>query len=266
MTLADVAALSPRKYVAQPKHDGCYARLHLDSRGCVERVLSRTGAHLAAPDLMGALVGWPDSVLVGELEAHTEAGARVAAARGAQACHLFDCIRVGGRYVAREPYRTRRDYLHRMQAEVVNLDHARDTQPTDHGRRGTGGKWARERWHGFELTPIVEQVPVSRVGALWDDHVGAGGEGLVIVALDSPVGRRRAKRKVKDTRTIDCAVVSVGPRNALLEYGGQVFAVGVASHILECGMVVELKHDGWYESAAIPRFPRIVRVRTDLRQ
>lgn len=65
--------------------DGAYARVHLDRRGRVERILARREQEfprsIVGP-LVGAFLGWPDSVYVGELEAHTEAGNRAAATRG----------------------------------------------------------------------------------------------------------------------------------------------------------------------------------------
>src|SRR5690606_17002432 len=72
LSIERVAGLG-RRYVAQPKIDGSYVHLHLDSRGRIARVLYRSGLEVSrnlAGHLLGAFVGWPDSVLVGELEAH----------------------------------------------------------------------------------------------------------------------------------------------------------------------------------------------------
>src|SRR5690606_10626914 len=127
--------------------------------------------------------GWPDSVLVGELEAHTEAANRtVLERRGVRLVHLFDCIRSGGRYIAREPYRARRDALWQMQSEVVNLLPQSPYADRDglRARSLKSGRYCRATPTDYRLTPIVPQVPVSRAGELWDQVEAGHLEGLVV--------------------------------------------------------------------------------------
>jgi hypothetical protein len=47
-----------------------------------------------------------------------------------------------------------------------------------------------------------------------------------------------------------------------------MFTVGLAGHKLVVGDIVEIVHEGFYESGVrlTPRFPRIVRLRLDLRE
>lgn len=261
-----------RGWVLQPKVDGCYARVHLDRRGRVERVLSRAGAPLERAlvgHLVGAFVGWPDSVLVGELEAHTEAGNRAAAARGWRALHLFDVVRAGGRYLGREPYRARRDALWRMQSEVVNLGCELPWYEDDRGARDRRtGRWCRAVPTDWRLTPIVPQVPAARLEQAWSEWgPDAGAEGLVAVNLEAELGARGAKRKVKRTDTLDAVVVAAGQSALTCEWAGRIVTVaaGAAGDArIRVGEVVELACEGWYEASSLPRFARLVRRRTDL--
>jgi hypothetical protein len=265
------AAELGRSWVLQPKVDGCYARAHLDRRGRIERVLSRAGAEFGRDlvgHLLGAFVGWPDSVLVGELEAHTEAGNRAAAARGWRALHLFDCIRAGGRYLGREPYRTRRDTLWRMQSEVVNLGCELPWYEDDHGARDrASGRWCRAVPTDWRLTPIVAQRPAARARQAWREWgPDAGAEGLVAVNLEAELGARGAKRKVKRTDTLDAVVVATGQGALTVEWAGRIVTVaaGAAGDArIRLGEVVELACEGFYDSS-LPRFARLVRRRTDL--
>lgn len=268
-SLADAAALGAR-WVLQPKVDGCYARAHLDGRGRIERVLSRTGAELERSlvgHLLGALVGWPGSVLVGELEAHTEAGNRAAATRGWRALHLFDCVRAGARYLGREPYSARRDAMWRMQSEVVNLGLELPWAADEHGARDrASGQWCEAVPTDWRLTPIVAQRPAAQASLAWADVERNGAEGLVAVAVDASLGARGAKRKIKATSTLDCRVLSAGGGVARVEYGGAVFVVSARGQgdELEPGDIVEVAHDGWYEAGSTPRFARLLRRRADL--
>lgn len=269
----ELAGLGAR-VVVQPKLDGAYARVHLDRRGRIERVLRRDGREFGRDlvgHLVGAFVGWPGAVLVGELEAHTEAANRVAAIRGWRALHLFDCVRAhGGLYVAREPYHVRRDYLWRMQSEVVNLGCELPWYEDVHGARSRAtGRFVPATPTDWRLTPIVPQRPAQRAEAAWDEWVAPGTdaiEGLVAVELDARLGARRAKRKVKLAQTLDCRLISARGGAAVVEYGGQRFAVsarGLGADVRP-GSVVEVLCDGWHEKSATPRFARILRLRSDL--
>lgn len=271
MPLERAAALG-RGWAVQAKVDGCYARAHLDRRGRIERVLSRAGRPLERAlvgHILGAFVGWPDSVLVGELEAHTEAGNRAAAGRGWRALHLFDVVRAGGRYLGREPYRARRDALWRMQSEVVNLGCELPWYEDDHGARSKAtGRWCRAVATDWRLTPILPQWPAGRAEEAWGAWgPDAGGEGLVVVNLEAPLGARGAKRKVKRTDTLDAVVVASGQGALTVEWAGRLVTVAAgapADARIGVGEVVELACEGWYERTSLPRFARLVRQRTDL--
>lgn len=257
-------ALDPDRWGWMPKVDGVYARITLDRRGRIATVLSRSGSHLSeARELLGLAAGAPDSVLHGELEAHTEAGNR-AASRGWRLLHLFDVTRHAGRDVTEFGYLARYELLHQAHAAIEQRD---SWHVDEHGDAHdlASGRYVVPAPRDSRRIPIVPLVRDAR--SLWDEHVErGGGEGLVAVRLDAPVRARGGKRKIKATDTIDCRVVAVGGGAARLEHGGQVFAVSARGRwsTLAVGEVVEVACDGWYEAGATPRFARIVRVRCDL--
>jgi hypothetical protein len=259
--------LDPRRWAWMPKRDGVYARATLDGRGRIARVLSRAGAELAeAADLIGLVAGEPDSVLHGELEAHTEAGNRAAAARGWRALHLFDVTRTAGRDVTAIPFEERYGLLHQAQARLEQAGAGRvagwtvDAAGDAHDRRG---RYCRQVPRDLRRFPIV---PLHRgrgaAAALWRDHVElAGGEGIVAVQLGAPARARGGKRKVKLTESLESRVVEAGAGLLRVVYGSVAFTVGGTAPI---GAIVTVLHDGWYERGATPRFPRLERLRRDL--
>jgi hypothetical protein len=266
-------ALDPSRWAHQPKIDGIYTRVTLDRRGRIANVLDRGGKPIReARDLIGITAGAPDSVLHAELEAHTEAGNRIAAARGWRALHLFDCTRFAGRDVRGEAYQDRYGMLHRMQAELECTGTARrkpwsvDDQGDAHDR---GGRYCKQVPRDLRRLPIV---PLARGASgareLWDSFVEReGGEGLVAVRLDAPAGARGAKRKIKNGGTLDATVLGVENGVAELAWRTLTFLVSARGRIaadLVPGAIVEVATDGWYESSTTPRFARIVRRRTDL--
>lgn len=274
-TLEKAAQLGPR-FVLQPKHDGALARVHLDGRGRIDRVFQRSGREFG-PELVGhlkgALVGRPDSVLVGELEAYSERSTRAAATRGWRLLHLFDCIRDGREYLARAPYEARRAALCSMRDEAEASGRGLPWAEDELGRAHSlaTGRYVEAVPTDWRLTPIVEQRPAQHAQAAWADWVAAvGGEGLVAVALDAPVGARGAKRKIKATDTLDCRVVRNGGEGVIaVEYGGTVFPVSARARgdaAIAVGDVVEVATDGWWETAVrpLPKNPRLVRRRVDL--
>src|SRR5690606_34286485 len=113
------AARLGRGYVVQPKYDGALCTALTDDKGRVYQLLTRQGhpfpAAIAA-DFRG--VTWMrNSAVIGELEAWTEAGNRIAARRGYRLLHLFDCLRVAGEDFTGRSYGDRRDAL--MRAESI---------------------------------------------------------------------------------------------------------------------------------------------------
>src|SRR5690606_32062635 len=180
-------------------------------------------------------------------------------------------------YLAREPYRKRRDALWRSQSYAENFGSGVPWRDDVLGRAHdkATGRYRDRIPRDWRLTPIVDQLAPSRAGDLWDRAQVGEVEGLVAVNLAAPIGRRRAKVKCKPTSTIDAVVVDVGRRAATLAWAGGRFAVSAKGIELVPGQVVEVAHDGWYErgakvpgksygAGATPRFARIVRHRRDL--
>jgi ATP-dependent DNA ligase len=263
--------LDARRWAWQPKVDGTYIRISTDSRGRVCRILTRGLREIReGRELYGILAGPPDSVLHGELEAHTEAGNRIAACRGWANVHLFDLTYLRGRDVSSLPYERRRGELIRSHSVIEGDGLARVRMVTDcHGRHQleTSRKYVAAAPRDLRRFPVVPQVRGSGL-ELWSQYVEREqGEGLVAVRLDAPAGVRGAKRKCKASDTIDAVVVSVDP-------GGNYCAVmrGSERTTVSCrgkyrptiGDMVEVAHDGRYEATGALRFARLVRQRADL--
>jgi hypothetical protein len=260
-------ALDANRWAWQPKVDGVYCQISTDAAGRIWSVVSRTGAELPeGRDLHGIVAAPPLSVLVGELEAHTESGVRAAAARGYRLAHLFDAIRMAGRLVTGLPYHERRGCLYRAASWVESEGLARDrslTVDANGDAHGPDGRYRRAIPRDLRRLPIV---PMARGTAaareLWSTYVDrGGGEGLVAVRLDAPLGARGSKRKIKATDTIDAVVVASGGGAIRVASRGLAWTMSGSAPV---GAVVEVAHDGWYESGAQPRFARLVRRRADV--
>jgi hypothetical protein len=261
--------LDPRRWAFMPKLDGCYARVALGDAGQIVSVTSRSGCVLReADDLIGVVAGAPSSVLHGELEAHTEAGIAAARDRGWRALHLFDVTVADGRDLSSVPYTDRYGALHAMQALIEQRGDGR-VEPMVLDRTGRrhdeAGRFSPFTPRDLRRLPIVAlHRGAGAAEQLWTDHVERNnGEGIVAVRLDAPVSARGAKRKVKQSDTIDVVVMRFDARVAEVAHGGKSFLVSCSGLELAPGQVVEVKHDGAYASGE-PRFARIVRQRRDL--
>lgn len=268
-TLEQAVALG-RDWVVQPKIDGCYVHVLLDGAGRIATVLTRNGRSVPATQLgplHQAYVGSPFAHLVGELEAHTEAGER-AARRGWRLIHLHDVVRTDTGRVAHLSYDRRRALLWEMQSRVVNfgreLPWYRDAHGDAHSR--ATGDYCRAVPQDWRLTPIVPQMAAGRARRAWCEWVdGVGGEGLVAVNLRASATTRRAKLKIKQLDTVEASVIEVLDRQVICRSGIHMYAVGARKSVpVNVGDVVEVAHNGHYETTGHPRFARLVRVRRDL--
>lgn len=268
----------------QPKLDGCYAVAQTDAAGRVCSVLSRNALPIPeADDLLGIVAGPPHSVLVGELDAHTEAGIAAARARGHANLHLFDTLALDGADLSSLPYLERWGSLHRSQSVLEAECLARVTTwiddtagaPQTRGRPRcpvTGRRVSRtpRDLRRFPIVPLIRSVADAR--ELWRDVEAGTLEGLVAVRLDARAGAKGAKVKLKITDTLDVRVlasdrgaVRVATRAGTTQQAWRnrpVFEVGSRGQE-QPGTVLEVAHHGFYKSGA-PRFPRIVRRRHDI--
>jgi len=268
---SDLARLTSHGF--QVKHDGAYCVISTDAAGRIVRLTSRSGKEhdrSDCADLLGLPTGLPDSAIVGELEAQTERSIAARSARGYPLVHLFDIATWRGCPVAGEPYRTRNSLLHRWQAmaelgEVPRVDWWRtDRQGMAHDDRG---RYVRPVPRDLRRLPITRTVyGQSAARELLDQVAAADGEGIVAVRLDAPMGARSAKVKLKFSDALDCVVIAAQGGVAYVEHRRGKFTVAAGSKALAgltTGCIVEVTHEGWYQSG-LPRFPRIVRVRSDL--
>ena len=262
-------------YVVQPKSDGIYGIVSVDRSGRVSSIVTRSGDVLG-PSLMAEFSGlrWVrDSILIAEIELWTEPSNRAAATRGYRMIHVFDAHRVNGRDVSRESYRVRRDAVMRAESELVNFDRDEpwfeDTQGDAHDLKS--GRYTTPMPRSWRRIQVVPQSPSRLAETAWQrwvDQQHAGPvEGLVAVALDAPIGARRAKLKAKLTTTIDVVVTHVDA-TAMTVYwsaANQRLAVHRPSSLVDVaiGSVLEVTHEGFYENG-LPRFARVLRTRRDL--
>ena len=268
----------------QPKMDGCYARATLDDGGRIAAIVSRTGRPLLeAADLLGILAGPPRSVLVGELDAHTEAGVAAARRRRYACLHLFDCLMLDGLSLRDAPYLERWGALHRAQSmlEADDLARVRTWRDDTAGRSltlgrprcpVTGRRVSRVPYdlRRLPVVPLLRSPTDAR--ALWRDVEAGTLEGLVAVRLDAKAGARDAKRKVKLVDTLDVRVLASDGR--CLHVATRAGSTQRAwrerpSFVVQSrggerpGAIVEVAHHGFYASGE-PRFARVVRERRDL--
>lgn len=271
-TLRAAAALGPR-HAVQVKHDGCYVITTTDARGYVEHMRLRSGESVPAAVLAEFRgVRWaPSCVLATELDLWTERSRRVVEARGYRCAHILDALRIDGRAVDRMPQRERRDLLMRAESRLVQDDDDRPWVTDDRQRTHdlATGRYNVATPRSWRRLPVTEQWPIVALERVWGDRViGADGEeGLVIVAIDAPVGRTNAKRKLKRLSTIDAVIVARDSSAAIVAWNGRTFPVscrGKANAAIAVGDVVEILCDSFTERTSEPRHPRILRARPDL--
>lgn len=266
----------PNGWGYQLKHDGCYVRLRINHSGRIADVTSRAGRPVAT-DLIGILAGPPDSVMHGELEAHTEAGIRAATARGHALCHLFDCTRLAGRDLHDAPYVERHGALYAAQSMLegdhLARVHAWQTDATGRAHAASG-RFTASIPRDLRRLPVTPMVRGRAAAAeLWRRAVELdGGEGLVACRLAAPVKARGSKCKIKLTDTLDCRVVGAGPTAmTVVAKIREDSARGPRHRVVQfvmpgsapVGSIVEVRADGWY-ATGLPRFPRLVRSRGEL--
>ena len=261
-------ALDPSRWVWLEKADGAYVRASTDSRGRIASMILRSGSPCSAHeagDLIGMPIGLPDSVLHGELNAHTEAGVRDRETFGAARVRLFDVSRYQGASIERLGYGERYAMLHRWQAETECYAPSLARAPKDAAGR------CHDSFGRFTARRDLTRLPILRLyrgkaGAelAWREVVEVGGgEGLVAADTTAPLGKGKAK--IMAELTLDWLVVEVGPRAAWLLWKGNRVAVSCAGKVRpQPGEIWELACDGFYESGVTPRFARLRRRRDDL--
>jgi len=270
--LATAARLS-RRYVVQPKLDGIFTTVATDTAGRISAIITRNG-ELLPKNLYAAYAGvrWlPESVLVCEAECWTESSNAIVERRGHRLLWAFDALRVAGQDTSKLCYSERRDWLMRGESYLVNESPDRTWTTDMNGRAhdiGTG-RWTRPVGRGWRRIRVVPQMPAHKVETAWSEWVGSTEmptEGLVVVALHAPLGRRSSKRKVKKTDAVDAICVASDPTGHALRLRGSdaIVVVGPRQPVdVEVDGYYEIEHEGRHSSGAL-RFPRVLRRRWDL--
>jgi len=261
-----ILELQRRGCVGQEKFDGVYATLTVSAApgwrdrrelGRVGALWTRTGRLVGADsarDVLGLQTGMPPgTVLAGELMVQTPAAHRWQEREGVRGFVAFDVLRVGDWDVGRDCRRVA----------------ARDVSRLPFAERYRELEWLIGGLPTQKARRAIRLAPVHRTGlrGLFRDVVDGGGEGLVLVDPDAPVGARGAKRKVKRSDDVTCTVLQVleDERKVLLTLGGlEPFAVTAPRFAVQPGDLVDVRACGFYDPSWIPRHARIVRARPDL--
>lgn len=258
-----LSKLKQGKYMVQVKHDGCYVRVETGQNGKVKGIWSRTGRRIKS-ELFGAKVFDGAAVLHGELEAHTEGGIQAAQERGYELIHLFDINHEG-------PYKERLERLWRGKSAIEipdNIAWRGDRKGTTyiddngHLRSCQDNRFVSRIPRDFRRFPITQTYELSYASTLWDRAKADDIEGFVVCNMDARMGQRGGKRKVKPEDTLDCIVLIAETRVARVKTFRGEFTVSSIGKKLAQGDIVEIRHNGWYKSGT-PRFPRIIRKRTE---
>lgn len=96
---------------AEEKRDGAWTEVRTDAEGKIKSLMSRTGKPFggdATAGLLGLQTHLPNSVLVGELEAATEAATTRYKAIGYRRVHVFDAPVIAGMDLTAKDYESRR--------------------------------------------------------------------------------------------------------------------------------------------------------------
>jgi hypothetical protein len=271
-TIERASTRDPRRLGVMAKLDGAYARVSIGRDGRISSILSRAGLPIRQlADLIGIVAGPPDSVFHGEVEAFTEAANRTAETRGYRLAHLFDCSRLAGEDMSAAPFSERHGAIYRAHSWVEGEGRARrrdwrlDADGAAHDART--GRYCPAVPRDLRRLPVVPLVRgKGAIESTWREHVELhGGEGIVIAALDAPLGRRLAKVKVRATAELDATCVSVGNRAAMMTWRGIRFVVSAAGTKRPApNELWSVAISGWHERSTQPRHARLQRRRDDL--
>lgn len=171
------------KYAAEAKLDGHWCEVKTNDAGVVSSLTGRSGNVFSGDKvagLLGLLVGLPNTCIVGELEAGTEAATQ-RTPDGKHRFYAFDVVTLFGNDTRRLPYEKRRELL----------------------ELAVTGKSQQ-----FTIVPRVTSSFVK----FYDDIEASGGEGIVLKKLGRPYGTGKTDDWVrcKRHRFVDYVVTGVG--------------------------------------------------------
>lgn len=142
-------------WAAEEKRDGAWGEVKIGEDGKIKSITSRVGKPFGG-DLTAGLVGLqthlPNSVLVGELEAASEAATDRYKAIGYRRIHIFDAPVIAGMAITEKDYETRRQVVEQFVPGTTEE--------------------VRKRL-------LVVRRAISDFGSFYKDVMSDGGEGLV---------------------------------------------------------------------------------------
>jgi len=170
---ANLAQFEDGGHIAEPKWDGMFASLEVGEWGNVLRSRDTLEGRIIDGERSGGiekLLLWaPGTVVIGELEAASQAATEAVVARGYRKLYVYDILRAAGDPVAQSPWDKRREIL--------------------------------EEWHSklsADAKQRVELTPFRRSGfkAYFDEVMASGGEGLIIKRVASSAEPTRLSGKI----------------------------------------------------------------------
>jgi len=279
ITIDRALRLAAAGWSFQAKHDGCMVTIETNRNGCISSLRYRSGKDAFkedAADFIGMPLELPNSRLVGELDAQSEAAMRVRSS-GPPNIHLFDLAQIDGRDVTALRYEDRHDILRRWRDGALEQSAGDGWQSDATGR--SHGVWSGRFVHSVRKAatrlPVLPLVTgVSAAEQFWQDYVVRGqGEGVVVVRRDAQFGARASKRKCKRHDTLDAQVVAIEDGAVRVLWAGEVVRIrcvrwlpAISETMARTGRcIVEVKSNGVYWTGrVVPKHARITRIRYDL--
>lgn len=247
-------------WVAEDKRDGAWACMTTDESGIVRHINGRSGASFDGDSIQGIKglnINLPNSILIGELEAASQAATKLNKLHGFRRIHIFDAIQVKGQDTTILSCDLRRKLILAINQEI----------------------FLKEKNISKRIM-IVRQSNKNFVD-FYNHVMSGGGEGLVLKKVNSIYKSHRSSGKVdfwiraKEERFIDVFVMS----HKLSQKGLDQLEVGIWDNdrlkriqTILCpkgyapedliGKVVEIRGAEMMESGAI-RHGRFERIRHD---
>lgn len=193
----ELRSYTPDKWSAEEKVDGFWCQIETDHQGLIKSLMGRSGKTFSNDNIDG-LIGLkapiPNGTLIAELEAGTEAGARMNERIGYSRLFIFDVIKMFERDTRTLTYVERRELLEMAFA----VQHPR-----------------------FRLV----RRAAGDFGQFFAEVAADGGEGLVLKKKDSKYssGKTIEWVRCKRYRFVDYVVMSVGKSDG----GSDNFQVGL---------------------------------------
>lgn len=106
------------QWLAEEKHDGCWALLKTNERGIIRSITARSNNPIIDPNIIGSNFGFANTELIGEIEYITPAACRRVLKRGYARFWAFDILKLLDHSIKNVPIEQRRTLLVRTLASL----------------------------------------------------------------------------------------------------------------------------------------------------